>query len=205
MKKFIYFSLISIFALPIICIASPKPTQLIYTAHLSLAQVSHPLNPASDAAKAPHPFYKKFCAAHKTARNYSHASGKAVLQYTPKTGMIHFSLTYQGLSGPAIMAHFHIGETSVGGPIVQTICGNPPPGNKALGYSALPAAASKVCPRGNSGFLTGKFKVTGNSKVPNANTAAKIEKALADSDVYINIHTCLNEPGELRGQLKPAN
>jgi hypothetical protein len=205
MKKINQILLVSAVSLPALSLAGPMPSTVIYTSNLSLNQVAHHLIPASGAAKSPHPFYKNFCAKHQTAVDYSHASGHAVMQYTPTTGMVKFAIAYQGLSGPAIMAHFHIGGASVGGPIVQTICGNPPPGNKALGYSALPAAGGKYCPSGRSGFVTGSFKVTGNDKVTNASTSAKIEKALADSDIYINIHTCLNEPGELRGQLKPAS
>ena len=163
---------------------------------------THHLLPADDATHAPHPFYKKYCE-NKLAQPYQHAMGYAVMQYYPSTNKIKFSIAYQGVSGQAIMAHFHIGRTGVMGPIVQTICGNPPPGSKALGYSAGPAIAGRYCPRGRSGFITGSFKLKANKKVPSADTLEKVKQALLDGQLYINFHTCLNEPGEIRGQLEP--
>lgn len=176
------------------------PAAYLFTVNLGKSQVTHKLFPVADAKKSPKPFYKRFC---KTQRvqAYPFAQGRAVLRYIPKTRRVTFSLAYEGLSGTAIMAHIHIGAVGVGGPIVQTICGNPPPGNKTLGYSALPAVASKRCPRGNSGFLTGSFKLTANQKVSAADTFKKLQHALLSGNLYFNIHTCLNEAGEIRGQI----
>lgn len=168
------------------------------------ASATHHLLAADNASHAPHPFYKKFCS-NKMAEPYQHAMGYAIMQYYPNTNKVKFSIAYQGISGQAIMAHFHIGKAGVMGPIVQTICGNPPPGNKALGYSAGPAVAGRYCPRGRFGYITGSFKLKANKKVASANTVEKVKQALLDGQLYINFHTCLNEPGEIRGQLKPWN
>lgn len=182
--------------------ATVMAAPILFTAKLSTSEASetHKLLPADDATHAPHPFYQKYCEG-KTAQPYANATGFAVLQYYPDTDRVKFSIAYQGISGQAIMAHFHIGKSGVMGPIVQTICGNPPPGNKTLGYSAGPAVAGKYCPRGDAGFITGSFKLKANSKVPSADTLDKVKQALMAGQLYINFHTCLNEPGEIRGQL----
>lgn len=192
-------------ALPLTVFAAHKqPLQsYIFTAHLDKDQVAHRLLPASRADSAPHPFYTRYCNRHSFAHRYPNASGSAILQYLPERNLIKFAVTYQGLSGPAIMAHIHVGNENVGGPIDQTICGNPPPGNDKLGYSALPAAGQRVCPRGRHGFITGQFRVVGNKNVPEAFTRKKVLRALMRSRLYFNFHTCLNQPGEIRGQITP--
>ncbi len=165
----------------------------------SAASATHKLLLAEDAAQAPHPFYKNYCQG-KKAHPYSDATGEAILIFYPKQNRLKYAIAYQGISGQAIMAHFHIGKEGVMGPIVQTICGNPPPGSKALGYSR-PAINGRNCPKGDAGFLTGSFKLKGNTKVSNANTTKKVHDALLNGQLYINFHTCLNEPGEIRGQI----
>jgi hypothetical protein len=164
------------------------------------SSATHKLLPATDAAKAPHPFYTKYCKG-KAARSYKHAAGYALLQYYPKMNRVKFAIAYEGISGQAIMAHFHIGKANVMGPIVQTICGNPPPGNKKLGFSAGPAIAGKYCPKGDAGFITGSFALKANKKVKSADSLKKVRDALLGGMLYINFHTCLNQPGEIRGQI----
>ncbi|OGT48757.1 MAG: hypothetical protein A3F17_03510 [Gammaproteobacteria bacterium RIFCSPHIGHO2_12_FULL_41_15] len=173
---------------------------MILKAQLDRAQVTHPLDKASDASKAAHPFYKKFCK-NKTAMPYKNAHGEAILFFNPTTNTVQYALAYQDLSGPPIMAHFHIGKIGQGGPIYQTICGHPPPGNQALGYSASKAASSMKCPLTRSGFMVGEFKIKANQHVSGVDTINKVRQALIDGKLYFNIHTCLNEAGEIRGQV----
>ncbi|MDF1759773.1 MAG: CHRD domain-containing protein [Coxiellaceae bacterium] len=171
---------------------------MLMTAKLSLTQVSHKLyKPTS--TNVPHPFYKHKCAK-ATPKKYPSATGQAVVWYNPATNTMKYAITYHGLSGSPIMAHFHIGKAGTGGPIVQTICGMPPKGSKALGFSA-PAIDGHTCPKGTSGFFTGTYQLKGNAKLKL--TAAQEKQALMGGKLYINIHTCLNELGELRGQIVP--
>jgi len=107
------------------------------------------------------------------------ARGAAVLLFDPATNTLNFSLAYAGLSGAAVAAHFHRGAAGVAGPVVQTICG-PPNQNPLLGG----------CPATPSGFLTGTW-----------NVPADLTQALLTGELYINVHTQLNPPGELRGQV----
>lgn len=192
----------SLIIIPALCLSSSlalaagmdKP--ILMTSTLNLNQVTHKLFPISDK-KAPMPFYKH--CNKKPPQEYTKAKGQAVIWYNPKTHVVKYAITYAGLSGSPIMAHFHLGEMGKGGPIVQTICGRPPKGNKMLGYSGAPALNGHVCPMGRSGFFSGKYVLKGN---PHDHlTVKQEEKALLAGKIYINIHTCLNQAGELRGQI----
>lgn len=133
---------------------------------------------------------------------YNNAKGIATLWYDPKQRVLMFAFSYSGLSGSPIMMHFHLGAPGKGRPIVQTICGNPPPNNPKLGYSTS-GLVSRTCPLGTSGFLTGRYKLKGNMSFKPTLDMTQEVNALMKGNLYINIHTCLNELGELRGQLKP--
>ena len=172
---------------------------VLFTAKLSTKAVTHPLFQPGNP-KAPRPFYRKFCAQVKS-ESYKNAKGYATLWYNSKTKVLQFAYTYTGLSGPAIMMHFHIGKKGKGGPIVQTICGHPPPGNPQLGYSK--PAISSHCPLQTTGFIQGRYKLTGNQKLTPSMSAQQEEADLMAGKLYINVHTCLNEQGEIRGQIKP--
>ncbi|MCL6642288.1 MAG: CHRD domain-containing protein [Candidatus Bipolaricaulota bacterium] len=110
------------------------------------------------------------------------ARGVAVLLFDPATSTLNFSLAYVGLSGAAVAAHFHNGAVGAAGPVVQTICG-PPNQNPLLG----------ACPTTPSGFLTGTWSVP-----------AGLVPTLLAGGLYINVHTSLNPPGEIRGQVVPV-
>jgi len=174
---------------------------VLFTAVFSAKQVAHKLYEPGDKT-APHPFYKKRCMNAKST-DYTHAMGFGTFWYSPKTKTLLYTFTYNELSGSPIMMHFHLGRKGVQGPIVRTICGSPPPSSKALGYSGKPISA-KMCPRGRSGVIWGSYKLAGNNKLTPPLTVPAEEKALMKGRLYVNIHTCLNEAGELRGQIVPT-
>ena len=177
--------------------ASPgQSSPVLFTAQLNLGQVTHPLFRVGDT-KAPQPFYKNVCSKRRSMP-YNHADGFAVMWFNPKTDVLKYAIAYANLSGGPIMAHFHVAKSGQSGPIVQTICGRPPANSKSLGYSS-PALSGHVCPSANNGFITGTYKIAGNSKIK-LSKAAEI-KALWNGQLYLNFHTCLNELGEVRGQV----
>ena len=179
--------------------AAVIPVNLI--SPISLDQVTHKLFQPGDA-EVPHPFYQAQCAKQPPPEKYPSASGNGAYTYDPATKTLEFKITYSGLSGPPIMAHFHKGAIGTGGPIVQTICGHPPPGSKALGFSA-PAVGPAMCPGTSSGTLTGSYTLGGNDELDPPLSAADEVQLLLGGVLYVNIHTCLNEAGEIRGQVVP--
>lgn len=106
-------------------------------------------------------------------------AGSATMILDLVNNNLDFAIAYSGLSGSLTVAHFHAGPAGSAGPIIQTICGMPPP----------PIAGQ--C-EGTSGWITGVWNV------PPENITA-----LANEGIYINLHTALNEAGEIRGQIMP--
>lgn len=104
--------------------------------------------------------------------------GSGSLIYDAASGELDFAFAYRGLSDAAAAAHFHNGAPGETGPVVQTICGAPEP-----------AIVGSECP-GASGFLQGTWEVPEDMVEP-----------LMKGNLYFNIHTPLNQPGELRGQI----
>lgn len=102
------------------------------------------------------------------------------------------------------MAHFRKGSIGKAGPIVQSICGHPPPGSKALGHSSPPVGPA-TCPETTSGTLKGSYTLAGNPDVTPPLSTAEEQQLLLGGALYVNIHTCLNEVGEIRGQVIPVN
>lgn len=108
------------------------------------------------------------------------AIGNGTLLLNPSERTLRFAFAYRGLSGPVGAAHFHNGPPGEGGPVVQTVCGAPEP------------ALLGACPSGTSGFLQGSWEVPQD-----------LMRALQRGQLYFQLHTQLNGPGELRGQILP--
>lgn len=149
----------------------------------------------------PHPFYTAAeCSKLGAPGTFASAQGAAKYTYEAATKELRFEITYSGLSGSPIMVHFRKGKDDDAGPIVQTICGRPPPGDVALGFSAPPLVSAE-CPAGDAGTLKGVYKVAGNDKITPPLTAEEEAKLLGDRGMYVIIATCLNQRGEIRGQI----
>jgi hypothetical protein len=104
------------------------------------------------------------------------ASGNATLTY--EGHMVHYFISVSGLSGPATMAHIHVGKLGVSGPPVFTFPINKVASGKlAEGDIDLSKAASKT--------------VSGDS----------LKVLLNNGSAYINVHTAAHPGGEVRGQI----
>ncbi len=187
------------------CTASDRPASpnsIAFYAHLSVKNENHKLYPVGDK-DAPHPFYKEM--ANEPQYPYEDACGFGAFLYDPERGELHFSISYAGLSGSPIMMHFHLGGPDDDGPIIQTIFGEPYTRVQNLGSSTRPPIYGKVGPKGRAGFVSGVYKIDGNPELtPPLSTEAEKEK-LFKGLIYVNIHTYLNEAGEIRGQVLPCS
>ena len=107
------------------------------------------------------------------------ASGTAVvIVYADE---IEYQLSAQNITG-ITMAHIHNGAPGVAGPIVVTLF--------------LPGS-----PTGNvNGTFTSGRLNAGN--LPGGVTIESLKALLNSGNAYINVHTTLNQPGEIRGQLQ---
>ncbi|MCS6936919.1 MAG: CHRD domain-containing protein [Candidatus Bipolaricaulota bacterium] len=111
------------------------------------------------------------------------AIGAAAIVLNANRTELSFFLGYSGLSGSPTAMHFHRGKPGEAGPIVRTIC-------PVLGVA---------CPTGTSATLSGVWR---RDDAREALTSDLVD-ALLKGELYINIHTSLNPPGEIRGQVKP--
>ncbi|HEY2849354.1 MAG TPA: CHRD domain-containing protein [Gemmatimonadaceae bacterium] len=104
------------------------------------------------------------------------AGGHATLTVSGNT--VHYQITVNGLSGPATMAHIHVGQAGVAGPPVYTFKINKVgSGTLAEGTIDLTKPASKT--------------VSGDS----------LKVLLNNGSAYINVHTAAHPGGEIRGQI----
>ncbi|MFQ5605632.1 MAG: CHRD domain-containing protein, partial [bacterium] len=103
----------------------------------------------------------------------SGASGSGTFTLNPGKSELKFDITVDNLTGPITAAHFHLGEAGTTGSVVKTITGDFV-GNTASGYW--------------------------RSSDSEALTDSLVDELMSDN-LYINIHTAANQPGEIRGQV----
>lgn len=174
-------------------------------AQLSPSQARAALN--YEPAKGPLESFFPQCTVDKqTPSKLENAIGSGTFTFDTELNQIKFKIEYSGLSGPAIMAHFHNGAPGVSGPILQTICGMPPP-TSAIGYSNDPIIY-RECLETTSGVMQGTYQLK-DYKCPEEDNSCKsltVEQQtqlIACGNLYVNLHTCLNQPGEISGQVIP--
>jgi hypothetical protein len=88
-----------------------------------------------------------------------------------------YTIAYTGLTGALTAAHIH--------------------GPAAVGVNALPIVPFDVTGAGANGTLTGTFTGTNNVSI----SPDSLDKLMTSGNAYVNLHTALNAPGEIRGQL----
>ncbi|MEO8620919.1 MAG: CHRD domain-containing protein [bacterium] len=111
--------------------------------------------------------------------NASTATGSAVYTLTGNT--LSFTVTVNGLSGPATASHIHVGSASVAGSvIVPFVTGQVASGNVTSGTIDLSTTISN-----------GTSTITGDS----------LKVLMNSGNAYTNVHTALNGGGEIRGQI----
>lgn len=113
------------------------------------------------------------------------ASGLVVASLDREENILRYAVAYKGLSGRPTMAHFHQGAQGETGPPVRTIFAGSKNGE-----------ATEESQFGTADFLTGEWGRNGSQPL-----TEKIEKAILNGEIYLNIHTELNPGGEIRAQL----
>jgi hypothetical protein len=120
----------------------------------------------------------------------SNATGGAglVFSFDTDTNLLSWTISFEGLTGPATAAHFHSGAADVNGDIEI---------NLDTGVNNDDAALNANIFVSGLGSQAGLFQ--GNGEL-----SAAQETALMSDKLYINIHTDLNPGGEIRGQVLGA-
>lgn len=179
------------------------PEAIVFYAVLSPAQEAHKIYMPGDK-DAPRPFYKRECQG-MTSQRFTQATGSATFIYYPASGELHFAISYTGLSSPPLMMHIQLGFYGEEGPILQTIFGRPYEKPRGLGWMEDKPEGTVMAPRGLSGFVSGTYVVCGLDHLNPPLSQEEEVKSLLRGGLYINLHTCLNQSGELRGQILPLS
>jgi hypothetical protein len=105
---------------------------------------------------------------------------------------LHYSLSYWGLSGPAVQAHIHLGRIATAGGVSAFLCGG----------------TGTACPSGANGKVTVRGVITADDVIGPTTQGidpGEIEEILAAmgaNAAYVNVHTGLYPTGEIRGQVR---
>ncbi len=126
------------------------------------------------ASAAPMSFQVKLDGAQQVPPVVTSGSGTADLTYDPATKVLTWNAVFSGLSGPAIMAHFH----------------GPAPAGKNAGVLIWMSTKGKMDPVPSP--------IVGQATRTDVGAAD-----LMAGNLYINIHTAKNKDGEIRGQVIP--
>jgi hypothetical protein len=110
-----------------------------------------------------------------------------------RAGTITYELTYQDLRAPVTQAHLHFGEQHTNGGVIAFLCtnvGGPP------GTQACPPAPAEI-----TGVITAADVIGPEGQGLAAGDFSALLDALRAGAVYVNVHSELFLPGEIRGQI----
>ena len=128
------------------------------------------------------------------------ATGSFQAEIDDKHNTIDYTLTYSGLESDVAQAHIHFGQRHTPGGIVVWLC---------QATARAPAAVANLtpeCPGARAGTVSGTIRpeqvlaVTGQGI--DAGEFDELLRAIRAGATYANVHTAVNAPGEIRGQLR---
>ena len=111
--------------------------------------------------------------------------------------MIHYELSFEGLSDNVTQAHIHFGQRHTVGGIVVWLC-------QAIARS--PVAATPECGGPLASTVTGTITpdqvITATGQGINAGEFDEVVRAIRAGAAYANVHSATFAPGEIRGQIR---
>jgi hypothetical protein len=133
------------------------------------------------------------------------ASGKFEAKIDEQDQKIHYKLSYKNLRGTVTQGHIHFGQRHTVGGIVVWLCqvttGSP-------GVPAPPAVADTTpeCPEEGTveGTIAPAQVLVQDAQGFAAGDFNELVRAILAGAAYVNVHSSVFGPGEIRGQL-PSN
>jgi hypothetical protein len=110
---------------------------------------------------------------------------------------LRYTLSYSGLSAPAIMAHIHLGKSRTNGAIMVWLC--------QTATNADPTTLAPTCPATEGtveGTITAANIVKAGAQGVDVGEFDEFLRALHEDAGYANVHTTAFPGGEIRGQVK---
>ena len=114
--------------------------------------------------------------------------GTISVKFNRRFSWMKFELKVSNITEKIVAAHLHCARAGENGNVVVSLYSG-----SFIGASGVLAAGMKV----NSDVVT----VAGGTCGQVVNNIASLAAALMDDRIYVNVHTTLNPPGEVRGQL----
>jgi len=132
------------------------------------------------------------------------ATGKFRARINDRHDTIEYELNYANLEGAVTQAHIHFGQQSTVGGIVVWLC------QTAANPAPAAVAATPMCPPDTlGGAVTGTITPAQVLAQPlqgiNAGEFEELVRAIRAGATYVNVHSSLHGPGEIRGQLPHHN
>ncbi len=137
---------------------------------------SVPVRPAPAAPQAIR-YEAQMNGASETPPNTSTATGTAT--FVLDGNRLRYTVTVLGLSGPATMAHIHVGAKGASGP-------------PAYGFEIKKVAAGTLA----EGYIDL------SKEVSKGVSGDSLKTLLANGNAYVNVHTAAHPGGEVRGQIE---
>jgi hypothetical protein len=126
------------------------------------------------------------------------ASGAFTARIDEQDDVIHYELRYQDLEGEVTQGHIHFGQRHTVGGIVVWLCqteGTPAPDEVA--------DVTPLCP--DEGTVTGTITpaqvLTATGQGLDAEEFEELVRAIRAGAAYVNVHSSLFPPGEIRGHI----
>lgn len=125
----------------------------------------------------------------------SPATGRFEARINGAGTRLDWTLSYSRLRGDVTQAHIHFAQRDVNGGIVIFLCSNL--GNGPAGTPACPAPPATI-----SGTATLDDVLAIPAQGIAAQDFAGVLRAMRSGITYVNVHSTLFPPGEIRGQLR---
>jgi len=125
------------------------------------------------------------------------ARGKFIAMLDPQQGLIQYELSYEGLEGNVTQAHIHFGQQHTVGGIVVWLCQttvNPAPDAVSSLTPGCPAAGTVT------GTITPSQVLSATGQGLDAEEFDELVRAIDAGVAYVNVHSSVFLPGEIRGQ-----
>jgi CHRD domain len=119
--------------------------------------------------------------------NVGSATPSGTATFTRSGDTLQYRLSATGLTSPVTVAHIHLGEAGVAGPVIVPLSISPGSGEgTAQGEGTIDAS-----------------QIKGKNPDGSAMSMDDLLKAMHSGTTYVNIHTQNNKPGEVRGEIRP--
>jgi hypothetical protein len=128
------------------------------------------------------------------------ATGSFRAEIDDGADVIDYELSYKGLESDVAQAHIHFGQRHTVGGIVVWLC------QATARAPASVATLTPECPGAREGTVRGTITpaqvLTVTGQGIEAGEFEELVRAIRAGATYANVHTQVNAPGEIRGQLR---